>query len=51
MDLYFLDARFEPVTGAADVCSSIVWSERYFENGSFTLHFPKELLPSVYDAV
>jgi len=51
MDLYFLDARFEPVTGAADVCSSIVWSERYFENGSFTLHFPKELLTSVYDAV
>jgi len=51
MDLYFLDARFEPVTGAVDVCSSIVWSERYFENGSFTLHFPKELLPSVYDAV
>ncbi|MBQ9718980.1 MAG: hypothetical protein IJV76_13400 [Clostridia bacterium] len=51
MDLYFLDAQFEPVTGAVDVCSSIVWSERYFENGSFTLHFPKELLPSVYDAV
>ena len=51
MDLYFLDGRFEPVTGAVDVCSSIVWSERYFENGSFTLHFPRELLPSVYDAV
>lgn len=51
MDLYFLDAQFEPVTGAVDVCSSIVWSERYFENGTFTLHFPKELLPSVYDAV
>lgn len=51
MDIYFLDERFEPVTGAVDVCSSIVWAERYFENGSFTLHFPKELLPSVYDAV
>lgn len=51
MDLYFLDADFMPLTGPADGCSSIVWSERYFENGSFTLHFPKELLPSVYDAV
>ncbi len=51
MDLYFLNERFEPVTGAVDVCSSVVWAERYFENGSFTLHFPKELLPSVYDAV
>lgn len=51
MDLYFLDENFEPVTGAVDACSSIVWSERYFENGAFTLHFPKELLPSVYDAV
>lgn len=51
MDLYFLDENFEPLTGAVDACSSVVWSERYFENGSFTLHFPKELLPSVYDAV
>ena len=51
MDLYFLDGSFEPVTGAVDVFSSVVWSERYFENGTFTLHFPKELLPSVYDAV
>ena len=51
MDLYFLNERFEPITGAVDVCSSIVWAERYFENGSFTLRFPGELLPSVYDAV
>ena len=51
MDLYFLDEAFQPITGAMDVCSSVVWSERYFENGSFTLHFPKEFLPEVYDAV
>lgn len=51
MDLYFLDEQFAPITGAMDVFSSIVWSERYFENGSFTLYFPKELLPAVYDAV
>ncbi len=51
MDLYFLDASFEPMTGPADAFTSIVWSERYFENGTFTLRFPKELLPVVYDAV
>jgi len=51
MDLYFLNERFEPLTGAVDVFSSVVWSERYFENGLFTLHFPKELLTEVYDAV
>lgn len=51
MDLYFLNEDFEPITGAVDVFSSIVWSERYFENGTFTLHFPRELLPDVYDAV
>ncbi len=53
MELYFLDAQFEPITeaGAVDTFSSVVWSERYFENGSFTLHFSKELLPSVREAV
>ena len=53
MELYFLDAKFEPIpdVGAVDTFSSVVWSERYFENGSFTLHFPKELLPSVREAV
>ncbi len=50
MDLYFLDAAFEPMTGPMDMFTSVVWSERYFENGTFTLHFPKELLPVVYDA-
>lgn len=49
MELYFLDGQFEPITeaGAVDTFSSVVWSERYFENGSFTLHFSKEFLPSV----
>ncbi len=51
MDLYFLDASFAPLTGPVDAFTSIVWSERYFENGTFTLHFPKELLSTVYDAV
>lgn len=50
MDIYFLDGEFEPITGAIDECTSIVWSERYFENGTFTLHMPRELLPSVYEA-
>ncbi len=53
MELYFLDAQFEPIpdVGAVDTFSSVVWAERYFENGSFTLHFSKELLPSVREAV
>ncbi|MBQ2277818.1 MAG: hypothetical protein II333_04540, partial [Clostridia bacterium] len=53
MELYFLDAQFEPITetGVADLFSSVVWSERYFENGSFTLHFSKEFLPFVREAV
>ena len=53
MELYFLDAQFEPIpdAGAADTFSSVVWSERYFENGTFTLHFIKDFLPSVRNAV
>ncbi len=51
MDLYFLDENFAPISGAMDEFSSIVWSERYFETGSFTLHFSKEMLPEIYDAV
>lgn len=50
MDIYFLNGEFEPITGAIDECTSVVWSERYFENGTFTLHMPRELLPSVYEA-
>ncbi|MGN1346537.1 MAG: hypothetical protein ACI4V1_07105 [Eubacteriales bacterium] len=51
MELYFLDESFVPLTGAMEEFTSVVWSERYFENGSFTLHFPRELLPAALDAV
>ncbi len=50
MELYFLNEEFSPISGPVDCFTSVVWSERYFEVGTFTLHFPREILPSVMDA-
>jgi len=50
MDLYFLDDNFSIIDGPIDTFTSIVWCERYFEIGTFTLHFPREVLNRVMNA-
>ena len=49
MELYFLDENFA-VTDIVDGFSSIVWSEKFHDVGTFTLHFPREYVPRVRDA-
>lgn len=51
MELYFLNENFSPISGPADFFTSVVWSERYFEMGTFTLHFPRVHLSEIMDAV
>lgn len=51
MELYFLDKDFNVIRGPVDEFTSAVWSERYFECGSFTLHLPRELFREVNTAV
>ncbi|MBE6626218.1 MAG: hypothetical protein E7628_03410 [Ruminococcaceae bacterium] len=51
MELYFLDENFSHISGPVDFFTSVVWSERYFEVGTFTLHFPRVHLPEVLEAV
>ena len=36
-ELFFLDEHFEPVEGPVEEYGSAVWSERYFEPGTFTV--------------
>ncbi len=52
MELYFLDGKFDLIKGPVDVFTSAVFSERYYEVGSFVLHLPREmwreLSPAVY---
>ncbi|MBR5366850.1 MAG: hypothetical protein IK132_11465 [Clostridia bacterium] len=43
-ELFFLDEHFEPVEGPVEEYGSAVWSERYFEPGTFTLHVPRSLV-------
>ncbi len=43
MELYFLDGAFGIVKGPVDVFTSAVFSERYYEVGSFVLHLPREI--------
>lgn len=50
MDLYFLDERFSLIDGPIDEFTSVVWSEKYNEVGSFTLHFPRSLVSRVTGA-
>lgn len=51
MELYFLNEDFSPISGPVDYFTSVVWSERFFEMGTFTLHFPRVHLPEIMDAV
>ncbi len=52
MELYFLDGAFNLIKGPVDSFTSAVFSERYYEVGSFVLHLPREmwreLSPAVY---
>ena len=50
MELYFMNRDFSPAGGPAEGFTSVVWSERYFEPGTFTLHFPRTLLPEIGEA-
>lgn len=43
MEIYFLDRDLSVIEGPVDSFTSVVWSEKYFEPGSFTLHFPSSL--------
>ena len=43
-ELYFLDKNFRILEGPVEDMTSVVWSERYFEPGVFTFHFPRELM-------
>jgi len=46
-ELYFLDENFRIVEGPVEDMTSVVWSERYFEPGTFTFHFPRELVKRI----
>ena len=50
-ELTFLDGNFAPVEGPVEEYGSAVWSERYFEPGSFTLRMPRSLLRRVSRAM
>lgn len=50
MDLYFLGEDFSLLDGPIDEFTSIVWSERFNEVGTFTLHFPRFLIGRVNTA-
>ena len=50
MDLYFLNDSFGLTDGPVDGFTSVVWSERYFETGTFTLHFPRAMYARLADA-
>jgi len=50
-ELYFLDQDFAVIDGPVEDMTSVVFSERYFESGTFTLHFPRELAGRAADAV
>lgn len=49
-ELYFLDADFRLMDGPVEDMTSVVWSERYFEPGTFTFHFPREIVARVAGA-
>ncbi len=51
MDMYFLNEDFSILDGPIEEFTSIVWSERYFEAGTFTLHFPRSLFDRASRAV
>ena len=38
MEIHFLGADYKPVTGPADKFTSLIWSRRFHECGSFSIH-------------
>lgn len=50
MELYFLKEDFSLLDGPIDSCTSVVWYERYFETGTFVLHFPRGIVRRVMNA-
>lgn len=49
-ELYFLDEAFRLIEGPVEDMTSVVWSERYFEPGTFTFHFPRETVKRIAGA-
>lgn len=41
MELYFLKSDFSLLEGPVDTFTSAVWSEKYYEVGSFAIHLPR----------
>lgn len=50
MELYFLDREYNVLDGPIDRFTSAVWSEKYYETGSFTVHMPKKFFSSAAGA-
>ncbi len=50
-ELYFLDENFQIMDGPIEDMTSVVFSERYFDTGTFTIHFPAELAKRASGAV
>lgn len=50
MEIYLLNRDFSILDGPVDDLTSVVWAERYFEPGSFTLHFPRGMIRRFADA-
>ncbi len=51
MEIFFLNESFEVIDGPVDGFTSVVWSERYYEVGSFVLKFPRSLYSRAENAV
>ena len=51
MELYFLDSEFNIIMGPVDSYTSAVWSEKYFEAGTFTIHLPRALVGDIASSV
>lgn len=49
-ELYFMDENFRLIEGPVEDMTSVVWSERYFEPGTFTFHFPREAVKRIAGA-
>lgn len=47
----FLDANFAPVSAPVDNFTSLVWSSRYYQHGSFSLTLPASKYAAVKSAV
>lgn len=50
-ELYFLNEQFRMIGGPIEDMTCAVFSERYFEPGTFTIHFPREMAVRAADAV